>query len=171
MKQKVRVWDIPTRLFHWSLVLSIGFMWFSAEQGGDWLAWHLRCGLFILALLVFRVCWGLWGSDTSRFAQFVKPTQIGRYLSGKLSENEQQLLIKLIAHQGKIISRTELALALGETDTYLAGRALDIAISRLRKKLVQLSGQAEELLVTYRNQGYLLVQEWPEAGIKEGTAR
>ena len=89
MKQKVRVWDIPTRLFHWSLVLSIGFMWFSAEQGGDWLAWHLRCGLFILALLVFRVCWGLWGSDTSRFAQFVKPTQIGRYLSGKLSENEQ----------------------------------------------------------------------------------
>lgn len=89
----------------------------------------------------------------------------------QLSENEQQLLIKLIAHQGKIISRTELALALGETDTYLAGRALDIAISRLRKKLVQLSGQAEELLVTYRNQGYLLVQEWPDAGIKGVAAR
>ncbi len=89
----------------------------------------------------------------------------------QLSENEQQLLIKLIAHQGKIISRTELALALGETDAYLAGRALDIAISRLRKKLVQLSGQPQELLVTYRNQGYLLVQEWPETGLKEGAAR
>lgn len=89
MKQKVKVWDLPTRLFHWSLVLSVAFMWFSAEEGGDWLVWHLRCGLFILALLVFRVCWGLWGSDTARFAQFVKPAQIGRYLSGRLNENEQ----------------------------------------------------------------------------------
>lgn len=87
----------------------------------------------------------------------------------QLSENEQQLLIKLIAHQGKIISRSELALALGETDTYLAGRALDIAISRLRKKLVQLSGQTRELLVTYRNQGYLLVQEWPEPAVADAA--
>ncbi len=63
----------------------------------------------------------------------------------QLSENEQQLLLKLIAHQGKIVSRTEFAQALG--------------------------GQAQELLVTYRDQGDLLVQEWPETGLKEGAAR
>ncbi len=89
MKQNVKVWDVPTRVFHWSLVLAVGFMWFSAETGGDWLLWHLRCGLFILFLVVFRVCWGLWGSDTSRFSQFVKPGQIGAYLGGRISENEQ----------------------------------------------------------------------------------
>lgn len=46
MKQKVKVWDLPTRLFHWLLVLSVGFMWYSAQAGGGMLVWHLRCGLF-----------------------------------------------------------------------------------------------------------------------------
>jgi cytochrome b len=46
--------------------------------------------VFILGLVVFRLCWGFWGSDTARFAQFVKgPAQIRRYLGGQLSENEQ----------------------------------------------------------------------------------
>lgn len=90
MKQKIKVWDVPTRVFHWGLVAAISFMWFSAEQGGDWLVWHLRCGLLILGLLVFRLCWGFWGSDTARFSQFVKgPAQIVRYLKGEISENEQ----------------------------------------------------------------------------------
>lgn len=90
MKQKIKVWDLPTRIFHWSLVLSIAFMWYSAEEGGDLLVWHLRCGLLILSLLIFRVCWGIWGSDTSRFVQFVRgPIQIKRYLRGEITENEQ----------------------------------------------------------------------------------
>ena len=90
MKQKVKVWDAPTRLFHWSLVLAIPFMWFSADTGGNWLTWHLRVGLFILGLWVFRICWGLWGSDTARFSQFVQgPAKIKRYLAGQMSENEQ----------------------------------------------------------------------------------
>ncbi len=90
MKQKLKVWDLPTRLFHWLLVLSIAFMWYSADVGGNMLVWHLRCGLFILALMVFRLCWGIWGSDTARFAQFIRgPAQIKRYLRGDLSENEQ----------------------------------------------------------------------------------
>ena len=67
MKQKVKVWDLPTRLFHWLLVLSVGFMWYSAQAGGGMLVWHLRCGLLVAGLIVFRLCWGLWGSDTARF--------------------------------------------------------------------------------------------------------
>ena len=89
-KQKLKVWDAPTRLFHWLLVLALAFMWYSGETGGNLMAWHLRCGVFILGLVVFRLCWGFWGSDTARFAQFVKgPAQIRRYLGGQLSENEQ----------------------------------------------------------------------------------
>lgn len=90
MKQKIKVWDMPTRLFHWALVLAIPFMWFSADTGGNWLNWHLLVGLLILGLWVFRLCWGVWGSDTARFAQFVKgPVQIKRYLAGDISECEQ----------------------------------------------------------------------------------
>ena len=61
MKQKIKVWDAPTRLFHWLLVLMMGFMWYSATQGGDMLVWHLRGGLLMLALVVFRLCWGMLG--------------------------------------------------------------------------------------------------------------
>lgn len=90
MKQKLKVWDLPTRLFHWTLAAAAAFMWYSAEAGGNLLVWHLRTGLLILGLVVFRICWGLWGSDTARFANFVRgPKQIKRYLKGGISENEQ----------------------------------------------------------------------------------
>ena len=65
----VRVWDLPTRLFHWAVVLLVGFSWLSAER--DWMDWHLLSGYTILALLLFRVAWGFVGSDTARFRQFL----------------------------------------------------------------------------------------------------
>ena len=87
---KIKVWDLPTRLFHWTLVASMIFMFISAKQGGTWLQWHLRCGLFLLALILFRIVWGFVGSDTARFTQFVKsPKHIIRYIKGEISENEQ----------------------------------------------------------------------------------
>lgn len=67
----VRLWDLPTRLFHWLLVCGIGFSWFTAEMGGNWMEWHERSGIFLLALLLFRIVWGFIGSDTSRFSRFV----------------------------------------------------------------------------------------------------
>ncbi|OYW61807.1 MAG: hydrogenase [Rhizobiales bacterium 12-68-15] len=66
----VKVWDAPTRLFHWSLVALIAGAWFTAENG--WIDWHFRCGYAILALLLFRLVWGFVGSDTARFVRFVK---------------------------------------------------------------------------------------------------
>ncbi|MDO5686995.1 MAG: cytochrome b/b6 domain-containing protein [Neisseria sp.] len=90
MKHQVKVWDLPTRIFHWILVVGVLFMWFSANEGGAWLAWHLRVGLALLALVAFRIVWGFVGSDTARFRQFVKgPSQIKRYLRNEISENEQ----------------------------------------------------------------------------------
>ena len=89
MKQKIKVWDAPTRLFHWLLVLLMGFMWYSATQGGDMLIWHLRGGLLMLALVAFRLCWGIWGSDTAKFSQVVRPfSEIRRYTQGRMSEDE-----------------------------------------------------------------------------------
>ena len=54
---RVRVWDLPTRAFHWSLVLAVVSLVISAEIGA--LEWHMRIGLVVGALLVFRVVWGV----------------------------------------------------------------------------------------------------------------
>jgi cytochrome b len=71
----VRVWDLPTRLFHWALVGGIASAWVSfryAETLGDpTLKWHRYNGYAILVLLVFRVLWGIFGSSTSRWRAFV----------------------------------------------------------------------------------------------------
>lgn len=53
------------------------------------LVWHLRGGLLMLALVAFRLCWGIWGSDTARFSRFVRPfSEIRRYTQGQMSEGE-----------------------------------------------------------------------------------
>lgn len=67
----VKLWDLPTRLFHWMLVIGIGFSWFCAEVGGNWMVWHERSGIFLLALVLFRMVWGFIGSDTAQFRQFL----------------------------------------------------------------------------------------------------
>lgn len=80
----VRVWDWPTRLFHWALVLCVVGSVLSAKVGGSAMEWHFRFGLAVLALLVFRLIWGLLGGRWSRFASFVyAPTTLLRYVRGQ----------------------------------------------------------------------------------------
>lgn len=79
--RRIKVWDAPTRLFHWLLVLLIAAAWWTAEEG--LLDWHFRIGLTVLILIVFRLIWGVIGSSTARFAGFVKgPRAIADYLRG-----------------------------------------------------------------------------------------
>jgi cytochrome b len=75
----VRVWDFPTRLFHWSLVALIGFSWWSAEE--RLMDWHRLSGITVLALVVFRLLWGFIGGSTARFSGFVRsPGRVLAYL-------------------------------------------------------------------------------------------
>ena len=71
-KKKVRVWDVPVRLFHWTLVVLIATSYFSGRAGGDWMKLHFWAGYAILDLLLFRIAWGFVGSTTARFSTFVK---------------------------------------------------------------------------------------------------
>lgn len=68
----VKIWDLPTRLFHWALVAGILFMWFSAEISDSLMDWHMRVGEFLIALILFRVIWGFMGSDSARFTSFLR---------------------------------------------------------------------------------------------------
>ena len=76
---KQRVWDLPTRLFHWTLVVLVGLSWWSAENDQQDL--HLYLGYGVLSLLLFRIGWGLAGSSTARFSSFVRgPGAVVRYV-------------------------------------------------------------------------------------------
>ena len=78
---KIRIWDLPTRLFHWALVLAVLGSFISADDDGGVLEWHARFGYFILSLLLFRVIWGFTGSHYARFFNFIKsPKAVLSYL-------------------------------------------------------------------------------------------
>src|SRR3981189_1731138 len=71
-EQKIRIWDLPVRLFHWTLVILMAVSYFSGQAGGDWMKLHFWSGYTILTLLLFRIVWGFVGSTTARFTHFVK---------------------------------------------------------------------------------------------------
>lgn len=76
----------------------------------------------------------------------------------ELSLNEHRLLLLLIGHQGKVVSRSTLARAVEAKEHYSEGRALDILMSRLRRKL-RFDDACPDPIVTYRGQGYLLIEQ------------
>ncbi|HEX7857558.1 MAG TPA: cytochrome b/b6 domain-containing protein [Sphingobium sp.] len=78
----VRVWDLPVRLFHWGLVALFAFSWWSAENRE--MEWHLMSGILLLALLLFRIIWGVIGGSTARYSHFVRsPHRVLAYLRGR----------------------------------------------------------------------------------------
>lgn len=77
--RSVRVWDFPTRLFHWLAVALVAACW--ATQRLNWMAWHVRLGEALLVLVLFRLMWGVAGGETARFRSFVaSPAAAWRHL-------------------------------------------------------------------------------------------
>lgn len=86
MNETFRVWDLPVRLFHWSLVILIALQWASAEFNLLAMDWHFRIGYAIFGLVLFRIAWGFVGSQSARFAQSLAgPRRIAAYLPRALS--------------------------------------------------------------------------------------
>jgi cytochrome b len=84
VKHEIRVWDLPTRLFHWTLTLCIVLGIIFVKIGGNAMQWHAYCGYLALALVVFRIIWGFAGSWHARFANFVpSPKRLVAYLKGE----------------------------------------------------------------------------------------
>jgi cytochrome b len=82
--QRFRLWDLPTRIFHWALVLCVIGSFITVNIGGNAMVWHGRTGVAVVGLLAFRLVWGVAGSTYARFAQFVRgPGAIKDYLQGR----------------------------------------------------------------------------------------
>lgn len=79
-----RLWDLPTRLFHWFLVMAVVAAIVTGQLGGGLMDWHGRLGLLVVGLLAFRLVWGLVGSTYARFAHFLPtPAKIKAYLANQ----------------------------------------------------------------------------------------
>ncbi len=80
----IRLWDLPLRVFHWSLVVAVTTAIVTGEIGGEWMPVHAKAGLTVVGLVVFRIVWGLVGSTHARFLNFV-PTwsKLHAYLKGQ----------------------------------------------------------------------------------------
>lgn len=82
-KYVVRVWDAPTRLFHWTLTICVVSAVITAQIGGAAMDWHFRLGYTILTLLLFRLVWGIVGGHWSRFSTFLySPAQVLAHIKG-----------------------------------------------------------------------------------------
>lgn len=81
---RIEVWDLPVRVFHWSLVLAFTVAVVSGELGGEWMALHGKAGLAIVGLVAFRLVWGVAGSTYARFATFFPtPSRLHAYAKGR----------------------------------------------------------------------------------------
>ena len=81
---RIRLWDLPVRVFHWALVILVAAAIVSGQNGGNAMLWHGRIGLAVVGLLAFRMAWGVLGSNHARFANFVPtPSSVRAYLAGQ----------------------------------------------------------------------------------------
>lgn len=82
----VRIWDLPTRLFHWLLAACVIGLVVTGNIGGNAMVWHFRLGYAVLTLVLFRLVWGLIGGHWSRWSQLtLAPGQVLGYLQGRSS--------------------------------------------------------------------------------------
>ena len=121
----IRVWDAPTRLFHWLVAVLVAAAY--ATWRLNWMVWHGRVGDVLLTLLLFRLLWGFFGSETARFSRFLaSPRTAVRYLVHALRREPD----RLAGHNpaGGWMALLLLFLLLGETLTglYVANDIADV---------------------------------------------
>ncbi|QDE30429.1 MULTISPECIES: cytochrome b/b6 domain-containing protein [Shewanella] len=81
-QQKIKVWDIPTRLFHWVMVCLFGGLWWTADIGE--MQWHQVLAYLLMTLIAFRLIWGFVGSETAKFSDFfVSPKKVIAYVKAQ----------------------------------------------------------------------------------------
>ena len=81
---RVRVWDLPTRVFHWATALCVLGLLATGTVGGSAMTFHFRFGFALLSLLMFRIAWGVVGGHWSRFSSFIfGPRALLAYLRGQ----------------------------------------------------------------------------------------
>lgn len=118
---KILVWDIPTRLFHWTLALGFTGAWLSSDSD-EWLGVHVFCGYWVLALVIFRLVWGFIGTHYARFESFpFAPKAAIAYLGDVFRHRAERHIGHNPAGSLAIYGLLGLALAIGVTGILTLG--------------------------------------------------
>ena len=125
--QPVKLWDWPVRAVHWSFVLLMPALWWTWKSNQMFL--HERLGYLALALVVFRLFWGLFGSSTARFSGFIKgPRAVAAYLGKLLKKGGEPVVghnplggLSVIALLGLMIAEVVIGLFTQDTDGIESG--------------------------------------------------
>ena len=148
--RKIAIWDLPTRLFHWTLVALIAFSWWTAEQHEDDL--HIWSGLAVLSLLIFRILWGLVGSSTARFANFVRgPKAVLGYLRGHWRGIGHSPLgaLSVVALLGLTIVQVGLGLIASDEDGLMQGPLAYLVSTDTSEAAVELHDDLFDVLLVF----------------------
>ena len=148
--RKIAIWDLPTRLFHWTLVALIGFSWWTAEEHYDDL--HIWSGLAVLSLLIFRILWGLVGSSTARFANFVRgPKAVFGYLQGQWRGIGHSPLgaLSVVALLGLAAVQVGLGLIASDEDGLMQGPLAYLVSTNTSEAAVELHDDLFDVLLVF----------------------
>ncbi|HZW14247.1 MAG TPA: cytochrome b/b6 domain-containing protein [Noviherbaspirillum sp.] len=147
--QRIRIWDLPTRLFHWTLVISVIAAIVTGKAGGNLMDWHGRIGILIVGLVAFRIVWGLLGSTYARFAQFLPtPAKINAYLRGELhTEGHNPLGALSVFALLAILLVQSVSGLVSNDDISFYGPLYDIAGRELSNKLTGIHHQLSNVLI------------------------
>ncbi len=154
--QRTLIWDVPTRLFHWMLVLCFAGAWLTSESD-EWLSVHVFLGYLMLGLVAFRVVWGLIGTHYARFSSFwfgpkTALTYLRQVLTGKAERHvghnpTGSLAIYLLLILTLVVGVTGFFTLGGEERQGAAAGWMSFAQSQTFKELHEFSANLMLLLV------------------------
>lgn len=147
--RRIRIWDLPTRIFHWTLAASVIAAIVTGKAGGNLMDWHGRIGILIVGLLAFRLVWGVVGSTYARFRQFVPtPGRIAAYLRGELRVEGHNPLgaLSVLALLGILLVQAATGLVSNDDITFY-GPLFDIAGRELSNRLTGIHHQLANILI------------------------
>jgi cytochrome b len=147
----VRVWDLPTRAFHWALAVLVSVAWISGTLGR--MEIHLLAGYGVLALVLFRIFWGVLGSDSARFTTFLRGPRaafahLGEILRRRPDHDTTHnalggyavalMLIVLVVQAGSGLFADDDILTMGPLSQYVPGSVVRLAtgIHKLNSNLI-----------------------------------
>lgn len=90
--ERVKVWDLPLRLFHWTLVIAIAVAFLSSEEDSALNQWHVLSGWIAAVLIIFRLVWGFIGGEHSRFVDFIRLSRLPEHIAGLIGGRREPSL-------------------------------------------------------------------------------
>ncbi len=144
-----RVWDLPVRVMHWSLVLAVCGSWLTQELEGDWFRYHVWCGYAVLLIVTTRLLWGFVGTRHARFTSFLRgPRAILQYLRGGAHYAGHNPLGALMVVALLLMLATQAVTGLFANDQIMnTGPLFGYVSNALSDRLTSIHGQLFDLLL------------------------